>query len=279
MSSGKVTSNGKGASGKSVDKLLQDVRDGTIEMEEAKQQLNLLALDEISGIASLDPRRKERTGVPEVVYADTKEPEDTAAIAWRLLDSNGQVFITRAQGELHETLLELFRKRLDEDNSITIHSNPKAGIIRLRTRNKSRGRKNGNGKVGIITAGTSDIPVAEEARETVEFMGCTAITAYDIGIAGIHRLFAPLKEMLEENVRVISVMAGMEGALPSVVASLVDVPVIGVPCSVGSGYGGKGEAALMSMLQSCSPGLVVVNIDNGFGAGVSAALMAREAKE
>ena len=175
--------------------------------------------------------------------------------------------------------MELFKKRLDEDTSIKIHSNPKAGTIRLRTRDKSRDRKNVKGKVGIITAGTSDIPVAEEARETCEFMGCDVISAYDIGIAGIHRLFAPLKEMLEENVRVIIVMAGMEGALPSVVASLVDVPVIGVPCSVGYGYGGKGEAALMSMLQSCSPGLVVVNIDNGFGAGVSAALMARETKE
>jgi hypothetical protein len=131
------------------------------------------------------------------------------------------------------------------------------------------------GKVGIISAGTSDIPVAEEARVTTEVLGCKTITAYDVGVAGIHRLFPPLEDMLKEEVACIIVVAGMEGALPTVVKSLVDIPVIGVPTSIGYGYGGKGVSALMTMLQSCSPGLVVVNIDNGFGAGCAAVLIAK----
>ena len=126
------------------------------------------------------------------------------------------------------------------------------------------------GKVGIITAGTSDIPVAEEARVILEQGGCETICSYDIGIAGIHRLFPKISHMVEEEVNVIIVCAGMEGALPSVVAGLVDIPVIGVPTSVGYGIGADGKAAVYSMLQSCAPGLSVVNIDNGFGAAIDA---------
>ncbi|KZX10241.1 N5-carboxyaminoimidazole ribonucleotide mutase [Methanobrevibacter filiformis] len=125
-------------------------------------------------------------------------------------------------------------------------------------------------KVGIVTAGTSDIPVAEEARVIIESTGCDVIASYDIGVAGIHRLFPKIARMIEENVKVIIVCAGMEGALPSVVSGLVDIPVIGIPTSVGYGIGSEGKAALYSMLQSCSPGLAVVNIDNGFGAAVFA---------
>ncbi|MFX1586918.1 MAG: nickel pincer cofactor biosynthesis protein LarB, partial [Promethearchaeota archaeon] len=130
------------------------------------------------------------------------------------------------------------------------------------------------GVVGIITAGSSDIPVAEEAKVIAESMGCSVITSYDLGIAGIHRIFTPLSEMIKKGVHVIIVCAGMEGTLPGVVAALVDVPVIGVPISSGYGLGEKGIGALTTMLQSCSPGLLVVNIDNGFGAGASAALIA-----
>jgi NCAIR mutase (PurE)-related protein len=125
-------------------------------------------------------------------------------------------------------------------------------------------------KIGIITAGTSDINIAEEARVIVEQGGCEAITSYDIGVAGIHRLFPKISHMVEEEVNVIVVCAGMEGALPSVVAGLVDIPVIGVPTSVGYGIGADGKAAVYSMLQSCAPGLSVVNIDNGFGAAIDA---------
>jgi hypothetical protein len=126
----------------------------------------------------------------------------------------------------------------------------------------------------VLAAGTSDIPAAEEAKVTAEVMGCQVLAYYDVGIAGIHRLMEPLRETLVQDVSAIVVVAGMEGALPSVVRGLVPVPVIGVPTSTGYGYGGKGEAALMTMLQSCAPGLTVVNIDNGFGAGATAALIA-----
>jgi hypothetical protein len=135
------------------------------------------------------------------------------------------------------------------------------------------------GKVGILAAGTADIPVAEEAAVTAEVLGCEVIKAYDVGVAGIHRLFDPLKKMVDEKVSVIITIAGMEGTLPSLVSSLVSVPVIGVPTSVGYGVGIKGVGALMTMLQSCSPKLAVVNIDNGLGAGAFAASMMRELRD
>jgi hypothetical protein len=131
----------------------------------------------------------------------------------------------------------------------------------------------------VITAGTSDVPVAEEAAVVVREMGCEVLSAYDVGVAGIHRLFGPLREMLERRLDVVITAAGMDGALPSVVAGLVDVPVIGLPVSVGYGLGGQGIAALYSMLQTCAPGLTVVNVDNGVGAGATAGLIARRAAE
>jgi NCAIR mutase (PurE)-related protein len=130
------------------------------------------------------------------------------------------------------------------------------------------------GKIGVLTAGTSDVPVAEEARLVAEAMGCQVQTLYDVGVAGLHRLVGPLRELLVGDVAALVVCAGMDGALPSVVAGLAPVPVIGVPTSVGYGAGGKGRAALLSMLQTCAPGLTVVNIDNGVGAGATAALIA-----
>jgi len=135
------------------------------------------------------------------------------------------------------------------------------------------------GCVGLLTAGTSDIPVAEEAALIITHMGCRVERGYDTGVAGMHRLLEPLTRMIESGADVLVVVAGMEGALPSVVAGLVDVPVIGVPTSTGYGLGGDGTAALYSILQSCSPGLVAVNIDNGVGAGAAAALMARRRRE
>ena len=135
------------------------------------------------------------------------------------------------------------------------------------------------GCVGLLTAGTSDIPVAEEAALVITHMGCRVERGYDTGVAGVHRLLEPLTRMIESGADVLVVVAGMEGALPSVVAGLVDVPVIGVPTSTGYGLGGDGTAALYSILQSCSPGLVAVNIDNGVGAGAAAALIARRRRE
>ncbi|MDP9351573.1 MAG: nickel pincer cofactor biosynthesis protein LarB, partial [Chloroflexota bacterium] len=141
----------------------------------------------------------------------------------------------------------------------------------------TRSVKLSGGRVGVLSAGSSDIPYAEEASVVAMQMGCTVRHIYDVGVAGLHRLFPPLRGLLQEGVDVIVVAAGMDGALPAVVSGLVDVPVIGLPTSTGYGAGGAGLAALLTMLQSCSPGLAVVNIDNGVGAGAMAALIANRA--
>ncbi|MBI4813775.1 MAG: nickel pincer cofactor biosynthesis protein LarB, partial [Methanobacterium sp.] len=158
-----------------------------------------------------------------------------------------------------------------QNGSLKVEYNQKARILVLKD-----GELEKQGKIGVITAGTSDIPVAEEARVVAEEAGCEVLTSYDVGVAGIHRLFSKIRWMLEEGVKTIIVVAGMEGALPSVVAGLVDVPVIGVPTSVGYGVGEGGFAALNAMLQSCAPGIAVVNIDNGFGAAVFAATVVKQ---
>ena len=165
--------------------------------------------------------------------------------------------------------LERYENILNDlgNDSFIFDYNRRAKILVIR---KQIAKKDPVAKIGIITAGTSDINIAEEARVIVEEGGCETITSYDIGVAGIHRLFPQIAHMVKEGVRAFIVCAGMEGALPSVVAGLVDVPVIGVPTSIGYGVGEGGRVALDAMLQSCAPGIAVVNIDNGFGAGVFA---------
>ncbi len=215
----------------------------------------------INGIAELDIEREKTTGVPEVILARGKEPEDVYTLAQALIEKKGHVLITKAGKEHFE--------ELDKINAFK-RFNKKAGVAAL---SKKKENKDLVGKVAVFAAGTSDIPVAEEARTVLEELGCKAIPAYDIGIAGIHRVLPWANKVLEEDVDVVIVVAGMEGALASVVKSMVNVPVIGVPTSIGYGYGGKGVGALMTMLQSCSPGLTVVNIDNGFGAAAAAYLI------
>ena len=166
------------------------------------------------------------------------------------------------------------RSSVDLERSFRVQRNSIGRTVVVKK--KGANPKESGGKIAILAAGTSDIPTAEEARVTAEVMGCKVLAHYDVGIAGIHRLLEPLKEVLDDNVSAVVVVAGMEGALPSVVRGLVTVPVIGVPTSTGYGYGGHGQAALMTMLQSCAPGLTVVNIDNGFGAGATAALVANQ---
>ncbi len=212
-----------------------------------------------------DPEREQRKGVPEVVFGETKEVSQVIAMAQRLLESTGRTIISRVRPEAIAAIQEVFQSstiRLYEASRMVVLSRP--DYVRRST----------GGRVGIISAGTSDIPVAEEAGVMAEEMGCKVTCIYDVGVAGLHRLMQPLRELLESGVDVIVVAAGMDGALPSVVAGLVPVPVIGLPTSVGYGIGGKGVAALLSMLQTCAPGLAVVNIDNGIGAGSTAALIA-----
>lgn len=233
-----------------------------------KRKKDKRKIKEVRDIAKLDVYRDKRCGIPEVILAEGKEPEWVVKLLNEMARERGIAIATRVDKrclrELKKKYLRNFKLRYYEKAKMVVLSKP----------GYSQEKK--DVKIGLIAAGTADISVAEEAKCTMEIFGYKVITAYDVGIAGIHRLFAPLGKMLKENVACIVVVAGMEGALPTVVKSLVDIPVIGVPTSVGYGYGGKGKSALMSMLQSCSPGLVVVNIDNGFGAGCAAVLIAKQ---
>ncbi|MBD3388648.1 MAG: nickel pincer cofactor biosynthesis protein LarB [Candidatus Altiarchaeales archaeon] len=208
-------------------------------------------------IVEPDFERMERCGIPEIVYGQGKSKEQLLSIAETFLERAGRVIVTKVNPEKAKPLLERFTDRDSEYNE-------DSGVLVL----KKRGFKvEARGKAGIITAGTSDIGVAEEARTILEELGCESITAYDVGVAGVHRVYPALEKMTEAQVLIV--VAGMEGALPSVVSGLVDVPVIGVPTSVGYGVGRGGRVALNAMLTSCTP-VAVVNIDNGYGAAVLA---------
>jgi NCAIR mutase (PurE)-related protein len=222
----------------------------------------------VEGFAKLDVHRSERTGIPEAILAEGKTHDQVVEALRRMADASGVALATRVSEECAVAIRRRLGKRLQiERNALgrTVVVRKK-GVVPIRS----------GGKIAILAAGTSDIPTAEEARVTAEVMGCQVLAHYDVGIAGIHRLLEPLKDVLSNDVSAIVVVAGMEGALPSVVRGLVGVPVIGVPTSTGYGYGGHGQAALMTMLQSCAPGLTVVNIDNGFGAGATASLIANQ---
>jgi NCAIR mutase (PurE)-related protein len=209
--------------------------------------------------------RTARKGIPEVVLAGAKSDERVIAIARAFVERTGRALVSRLRPGTAALLVASFPAcRVDVRGDGRIAAIHALDYVPRRT----------GGHVGVLTAGTSDVPVAEEARLVAEEMGCTVATLYDVGVAGLHRLLDPLQEMLAEGVDALVVAAGMDGALPSVVAGLAPVPVIGLPTSVGYGVGGRGRAALLSMLQTCVPGLTVVNIDNGVGAGATAALIA-----
>lgn len=243
--------------------ILERFANGEINIDEAEQLLKSNAILEFDDIAKMDIKRNDRAGFPEAVFAPSKNYEDLLVIIKKYMEtSDNDLIITKLSAERYERILNDLG-----ENSLIFDYNPRAHILIIRKEVKER---KPIAKIGIITAGTSDIDIAEEARVIVEEGGCEAITSYDIGIAGIHRLFPQIAHMVKEGVKAFIVCAGMEGALPSVVAGLVDVPVIGVPTSVGYGVGEGGRVALDAMLQSCAPGIAVVNIDNGFGAGVFA---------
>jgi NCAIR mutase (PurE)-related protein len=212
-----------------------------------------------------DSGRERRKGIPEVILAETKTNEQILAMARGLLAGSGRAIISRLRPESIDVVRNAFR-----NYPIRIREAARAMVITEPT----YVRRTTGGHIGVISAGTSDMPIAEEAALIAEEMGCTTTSIYDVGVAGLHRLLPPLRDLLAEGVDVIIVAAGMDGALPSVVTGLVPVPVIGLPTSIGYGMGGKGVAALLTMLQTCAPGLTVVNIDNGVGAGSTAALIA-----
>jgi NCAIR mutase (PurE)-related protein len=240
--------------------LLERLVSGEIGTEEALLALRLLQIDHLDDFARLDVNRDRRKGVPEVIYAPHKTDEALEAIVRRLLEGRGLALVSR----LEATRAERLRLALTQG----------AGRV-LACRTSAYEPPAERGCVGLLTAGTSDIPVAEEAALVIMHMGCRVERGYDVGVAGLHRLVEPLGRIIRSGAEVLVVVAGMEGALPSVVGGLVDVPVIGVPTSTGYGLGGDGTAALYSMLQTCSPGVAAVNIDNGVGAGAFAALIAR----
>jgi len=250
--------------------ILERLLSGEISTEEAETLLRVSTMEEIEDV-TLDIQREMRAGIPEVVWSEGKTPAKVVEIASALLEREGRAIISRVS----EEQIDALKDGLSDECEFRV--NEKARIIVAR-RQGFRSPRLGR-KIGVMTAGTSDVTLAEEARVIAEEMGCDVLTTYDVGIAGFHRHIKPLKRMVEEGVDAIVVVAGMEGALPSVIASLVDVPVIGVPSSVGYGFGAGGVGALTTMLQSCSPGLCVVNIDNGFGAGAFAALVAKRVAE
>jgi hypothetical protein len=245
--------------------ILEKLAKGEISAKDAEKALKISFVENLSSVARLDVGRENRRGIPEFIFAEGKTTEDLLKICDRMLERVGRVIVTR----LDETQLRVIRKQFSR---YEIQKPPHAMSIVIK-RKGYRGPRSG-GRVGILTAGTVDLGVAEEAALIAKAIGCETFLEADAGVAGIHRLVEPLKKMIEHDVDCLIVVAGREGALPTVVAGLVDIPLIAVPASSGYGHGGRGEAALMAMLQACSLGIAVVNIDSGVAAGVVAAQIA-----
>jgi pyridinium-3,5-biscarboxylic acid mononucleotide synthase len=243
-----------------VEALLRDLKAGKVTVGQAMQALRDLPYEDL-GFAKLDSHRDLRRGFPEVILCLGKTPERIVEIVRRMKASHNLVIATRAPREVYQRLKTALR-----GTSVTFFE--EAQIVAVGERPKPT-----RGSVLVVTAGTSDVPVAEEAAVTAELMGCRVQRLYDVGVAGVHRVLD--RRDLLEDAKVVVVVAGMEGALPSVVAGLISAPVIAVPTSVGYGASFDGMAALLGMMNSCAPGVAVVNIDNGFGAGYLASLVNR----
>lgn len=240
-------------------RLFEDVRRGKLTADEAVQKLRHLPFEDL-GFAKVDHHRALRAGMPEVIFGPGKAPEQLAEIFGRLAKHGNNVLATRVTAAQVRAVRKKLRKA--EHNTL-------ARTLVLRQNSE----KLGKGRVVIVSAGTSDVPVAEEAAVTAELMGNEVGRVYDVGVAGIHRLLAHKVELSEA--RVLIVCAGMEGALPSVVGGLVGVPVVAVPTSVGYGAAFGGLTALLGMMNSCASNVTVVNIDNGFGAAYVATMINR----
>ena len=241
----------------SIRDILEKYKNGELEMEEALSQFTGSGIEDL-GFANIDTDRIHRTGIPEVVYATGKTTDQVKLIVQRMYEKGMDILVTRATEEMYEAVKTIVPDAVYNTLAKTISYKHKDEIC-------------GNGYIAVLSAGTSDLPVAEEAAVTARFLNNKVVTVYDVGVAGIHRLFN--KWELIRNARVIIVVAGMEGALASVVGGLVDKPVIGVPTSIGYGANFHGISALLSMLNSCASGVSVVNIDNGFGAACQASLI------
>ena len=242
-----------------IEKILRDHSDGTLPSDQAIEKIRNLSFENI-GFARVDHARASRQGFPEVIFGQGKTVEQIAAIFEKLAERAPNVLVTRTTPEVYGQLRNIHTETQWHES---------AKLIRLMRDTSELGM----GEIAVVTAGTSDIPIAEEAGLTAEAMGNRVKRIWDAGVAGIHRILAE-REMLQSS-RVVIVAAGMEGALPSVVGGLVGVPVIAVPTSIGYGASFGGIAALLGMLNSCASNVTVVNIDNGFGAGFVASLINR----
>lgn len=238
--------------------LLEQVKDGKVAVEDALQSLRTLPFEDL-GFSKIDHHRQLRTGFPEVIFCEGKTAAHVKQISERILAAGHPLLATRATPDMYEAVKEIASEARYNalGRTITVSQSNDAGVSGIL----------------VVSAGTSDLPVAEEAAETAQMMGNQPERLYDVGVAGLHRLISNHEKLL--TARVIIVVAGMEGALPSVVGGLVDCPVIAVPTSIGYGASFGGLAALLGMLNSCASGVTVVNIDNGFGAGYSASLINR----
>ncbi len=243
-----------------IRKILESVAAGTVTAAAAMRELRELPFQDL-GFAKLDGHRTLRRGVPEVVFGEGKTAAQIIAIGKSVVASGSNLIVTRLAPDKARAVKKTLR-------AMTYHPEAALGAIV-----KERPRPRGHGEIMIISAGTSDIPVAEEAAICAELFGNRVARLYDVGVAGIHRLTANLEAVRRASVLIV--VAGMEGALPSVVAGLLDKPVVAVPTSVGYGTAFGGIAALLGMLNSCASGVTVVNIDNGFGAAIAATLMNR----
>ena len=249
--------------------VLDRVAAGELAVSEAVEELRHLPFRDL-GFARVDSHRELRNGAPEVVYGEGKTSEQIAAIVATLLDAGQRVLVTRVDdGAAREVLSRLSVAEQNATPVTTLEHNSVARTLR-----STQGPElTCDGRVAVVSAGTSDQGVAEEAAETLRFLGVEIVRLADVGVAGIHRLLASRDAL--DSARVAIVVAGMEGALPSVVGGLVEVPVIAVPTSVGYGASFGGLAALLAMMNSCAAGVTVVNIDNGFGAAMAAGLILR----
>jgi NCAIR mutase (PurE)-related protein len=241
-----------------LNELLENVQQGTLSVEDALEQLRGFPYEDVGGFARLDSHRSLRKGFPEVVFCPGKTTEQIVQIVARIREREARVMAARASAEVAEAVQAAFPDAVYHTAARMIVAGGPAP-------------QSGRGTVLVVSAGTADIPVADEAAVTAETMGSPVERLYDVGVAGIHRLLGSRERVLAANVLVVA--AGMEGALASVVSGLVNRPVIAVPTSVGYGASFGGLSALLTMLNSCAPGIAVVNIDNGFGAGYTAHLI------
>jgi NCAIR mutase (PurE)-related protein len=240
-----------------VNELLESYKEGTLSLDETLVRLKEQGIEDL-GFAKIDTNRLQRTGIPEVIYSSGKTSEQVRQIAERMYNKGMDILATRASEEVFISVAESVKEAVYNPVAKTIVFHQKTPTVT-------------KDYIAVVAAGTSDLPVAEEAVETALFLGNRIERIYDVGVAGIHRLFSRIE--LIRRAKVIIVVAGMEGALPSVVGGLVDKPVIAVPTSVGYGANLGGVTALLAMLNSCAAGISVVNIDNGFGAACQASLI------